>query len=254
MYADVLAGRTHQEDVWLSLYADNAPQKSIHATLQLQKNATEGSSGVELTHTKGAKGSLQVTQRASSTSGPRKPRDLVVLTSSTSASSTRPTKLQNQPTLAEPVTLRLPVLSRSALIKGNRSKQALERGGGGSISGFDVSPQGSHFIVAGEDGEALLATLPAWVAEGKDGEPHETTATSAVTTTTTTELTVEERAQQRMRELQRKKEEQKQVPLKGHLGDLRAAKFFPSGQGESLAVLQMALPSPGDDDSLHYEC
>ena len=39
VHADVAAGRVQGEDVWLSLYSENAPEKSVHATLRLGSTA-----------------------------------------------------------------------------------------------------------------------------------------------------------------------------------------------------------------------
>lgn len=56
VYSDVLSNRVAAENVWLSVYSDNAPQKSIHASLLLQqkeKDRVEEEDQVVMELTKG---------------------------------------------------------------------------------------------------------------------------------------------------------------------------------------------------------
>jgi hypothetical protein len=139
---------------------------------------------------------------------------------------TSPTVAQNSPSLPSSVRLRLPVYTPSTLLKGRRSQKAIESGGGGQISAFDVSPDGTKLVAGGEDGECIVAGLPGWI-RGEEGD--EGGAANAMEA----ELSVEEKAQRRIRALEKKRLTSLRLPLTGHVGDVQAASFLPS----SLVIL-----------------
>ncbi|CAO1623322.1 unnamed protein product [Sympodiomycopsis kandeliae] len=209
VHSDILSNKVTAENVWLSVYSDNAPQKSIHATLVLRAKEKDNVAEQDQVVTEVTKGGnlLKLISQASD-----QVSDLTVQTTSApSSSSLSPITLQNGPTLP-PTTLRIPIETRTALLKGRRSERALESGGGGQISAFDISPDGQYFIAGGEDGEAVIGQQQ--LRSRSDSKED------------TTSLTIEEKAQRRMQSLQ----SSRLTPLKGHLGDIRCAKFFPSGQ------------------------
>lgn len=134
---------------------------------------------------------------------------------------TSPTVAQNSPSLPASVRLRLPVHTPSTLLKGRRSQRAIESGGGGQISAFDVSPDGTKLVAGGEDGECIVAGLPGWI-RGEEGEEGEAAKS------TEAELSVEEKAQRRIRALEKKRLASLRLRLTGHVGDVQAASFLPS--------------------------
>ncbi|CAO1624196.1 unnamed protein product [Parajaminaea phylloscopi] len=238
VFEDVATRKIISEEAWLSVYAENAPQKSIHATLQLSSVAGDDertSDRVNVQHTKGGQSILRVKQHdgdGAVAASHSNARDLLLETNSTNAAATRPDKLQNAPTLSHPVRLRLPSRTRSAVLKGNRSLGAQARGAGGTISAFDVSPDGSKFVAGGEDGEVVVGELPLPAPPGaRSPQPASSAATQSI----------EARARARMAENEERRRQTASVPLKGHLGDLRSAQFFPSGQVVLTAASDLTL-------------
>lgn len=239
VYSDIATDAVAAENVWLSVYADNAPSKSIHATLTLaakEKNDPADPDEVACQLLKGGMGVLGMEEVQSTTQGSKgKGRDLRVWTGA-SVSAQSPTKLQNHPQIpsTQPITLRLPILSYSALLKGRRSERALERGGGGTIGALGISPQGSHFVIGGEDGEAVVGGLPSWLLTSRDepgGSEVEARGTNASQGGSDEAMeSVEERAQRRLKDVASRKAQSSRMGLLEHVGDVHSAKFFPSGQ------------------------
>ncbi|PWN18042.1 hypothetical protein BCV69DRAFT_314886 [Microstroma glucosiphilum] len=226
VYADILESKVAAENVWLSVYADNAPQKSIHATLTLaakEKNDPSAQDEVQLENIRGQRNLLIKEEKARALSGREGHAvpDLSISTSSSSMVATSPTVAQNSPSLPTSVRLRLPVHTPATLLKGRRSQRAIESGGGGQISAFDVSPDGTKLVAGGEDGECVVAGLPGWI-RGEAGEDGENTHSVGI------ELAVEEKAQRRIRALEKKRLASLRLPLTGHVGDVQAASFLPS--------------------------
>lgn len=220
VHADVLSGSVTAEDVFLSFYADNAPQKSIHATLRLMQGPEEAP--VDLEVVKGGVGLVAIEEV-----GAEQPRDLSVTTKAHAAAKhppTSPIHLQNGPVLDQGVRLRLPRITRSRLLQGTRSQTALDRGAGGTISAFDVAAgesEGSYrFVVAGEEGECRVGGFAMATSSSGSGSAGDAAMES-----------VEERAQRRMAE-KMASQGAKPVDVKGHVGDVQKARFFPSGKGE----------------------
>lgn len=81
--------------------------------------------------------------------------------------------------------------------------------------GYNDAESLSHFVAGGEDGQVVLGGLP-----------RPSSSSSSNTSTDESQMTIEEKAQHRIK----LKAQQQRIPLKGHLGDVRSARFFPSGQ------------------------
>lgn len=238
VHADISSGSVSAEDVFLSVYAENAPSKSLHATLRLSQREgdTSPSPPIDLELIKGGKGLLSVKEAeegGESEKGTAK--DLLVSTPGASTSAHPPTSplyLQNSPHLpSHGVLLRLPCVTLPRLLKGTRSQAALDRGAGGSISAFDVAASddddesgGYSFVVAGEEAECRLGSLvlPQKRAQSSTGSGRGDAMES-----------VQEKAQRRIAEKRAAAATQlKMVDVKGHVGDVTCARFFPSGKGE----------------------
>lgn len=72
VYADILDGKVAAENVWLSVYAENAPSKSIHATLTLaakEKADPSNDDEVRLENIKGQRSLVIKEEKAKALSG-----------------------------------------------------------------------------------------------------------------------------------------------------------------------------------------
>lgn len=137
------------------------------------------------------------------------------------STSTNPSSLANEiaSSIHIPSTIiRIPKRRLGPLVKGSLG-----------VTAFDISPdQVGRYVVGGSDGQAYVGSL------GIGGDTtHEEEEEAAAAAEEEAGLdSVERLARQRMRARLRERDEQKKTPLKGHVGDIRSVKFFPSGQGE----------------------
>lgn len=89
------------------------------------------------------------------------------------------------------------------------------------IQAMDLSPTANElYVVGGGDGELLVGTLPGAVST----QPNDRMDVDGAE--------IEQRAQRRMAQIAAEREAQKTLSLTGHVGDIRSARFFPSGEGE----------------------
>ena len=115
-------------------------------------------------------------------------------------------------TITLPATImRIPKKTMGPLVKGSLG-----------VTAFDISPdQMGRYVVGGADGQSHIGSLGV----GGESEASESKVEAGIDE-------IERLARRRMKERERERERQGKTYLKGHVGDVRSAKFFPSGQGE----------------------
>lgn len=145
--------------------------------------------------------------------------DLIV--ASTSSSASREVKQHNTTISLPPTLVRIPRKSIGPIVKGSFG-----------VTAFDISPdQAGRYVAGGSDGQLHIGSLGIG-GEAEDGDAEEESGLNDT----------ERLAQRRMKERQREAERRKQTPLRGHVGDIRSARFFPSGEGEmNRALLSLLL-------------
>jgi hypothetical protein len=145
-------------------------------------------------------------------------KDLII------ASTSRTTALTSSSNLAKELTstitipettIRIPKKTTGSLIKGSLG-----------ITAFDISPdRAGRYVAGGADGQAHIGSLGVGgQGETSEGEDEDELGGDDV----------ERLARRRMRKREKERVAQGKVHLKGHVGDLRSASFFPSGQGECM--------------------
>jgi hypothetical protein len=91
------------------------------------------------------------------------------------------------------------------------------------VTAFDISPdQAGRYVAGGSDGQVHIGNL------GISGDSEESDNDLEPDLDD-----IERLARRRMRKREKERERQSKTYLKGHVGDVRSAQFFPSGQGES---------------------
>lgn len=108
------------------------------------------------------------------------------------------------------------------------------------IQAFDVSPTNDLYVAGGNDGELVVGTLP-----GLAPAVEEAAIVGA--------SDIEQRARHRMAQLAAEHEARQSLNLTGHLGDVRSARFFPSGEGMFWAPIVAGLTcSSNSHDEFRY--
>ena len=188
------------ERPWISVYCDNAPHASIHAKLSITSNVQERSKAdVEVEE------SFSQLLRVGKVEG--KELDLSVATTSQQGGLLA-NKLYANISLPQ-IYLRLP----------QRTKESLATGAAG-VTAFDIAQTSEgHYVVGGQDGQAHIGRLLGGQSFNQDASA-------------TRSDDVEARAQRRMQQRLEEQKVNRRIALKGHVGDIRSARFFPSGQGE----------------------
>jgi hypothetical protein len=138
-----------------------------------------------------------------------------------------------------PTVLRLPKRTKGPLVKGVAG-----------VTAFDVArtPDG-HYVAGGEDGQAHIGRLHGGYkaeieADGMQGDD------------------IEARAQRRIQLKLAEHAAKTKVTLTGHVGDVRSARFFPSGQGEDRCddgrcergLIVELSPCSDPDDVIRLHC
>lgn len=89
------------------------------------------------------------------------------------------------------------------------------------VTAFDLA--GNRYVAGGSDGQVYIGYIDAGVDTQSEEMEREGYAND-----------IERLAQSRIRNREREIRTQSKTQLKGHVGDIRSARFFPSGQGMSI--------------------
>jgi hypothetical protein len=131
---------------------------------------------------------------------------------STSSSASHEAKKLSASITVPPTRVRIPRKNTGPLVKGSFG-----------VTAFDISPdQAGRYVAGGADGQLHVGNLGI----GGDTEEHEVDDDSGLSD-------IDRLAQRRIRKRQREDDRKKKTALRGHVGDIRSARFFPSGEGET---------------------
>ncbi|KAN0064526.1 hypothetical protein ACQY0O_002154 [Thecaphora frezii] len=258
VFTDISSSTVSTEKVWLSVYSANAPSGSIHAKLDLHAAPTPSSSttttattatvaeqqrkekaevqgGVKVASISGGEGDQLAVERVAGSA-------LDLLVSAGSAPS--PTSGQEsfdvqcsaralRPSISLPPTyVRLPKRSVERVLPASKAGHINQNFTAyPNIEAFDVSPTDNGLYVAGgEDGTLVVGSLldssdVLAVADTLEDEEKE-----ALQGRHGEERRVEALASLRIKEKEQREKRDRRIHLKGHVGDIRSARFFPSGQ------------------------
>ena len=216
---DLSSGTIPAERIWLSLYAANSPSGSIHSKLSLVSSFSSPAEGsFSISSVSGGEADGLSVQRVD------RSLDLLVSTSVPSSTETRNARSLQPAVRVSPTHVRFPtrtvekVLPQSSTAKVNDNYTAQT-----AIEAFDVSPtQNALYVAGGSDGALVVGTLADPQADG-GADPEEE---EALRGSRGQEHRIEALAAQRMRQ----REREKKIKLAGHVGDIRSARFFPSGE------------------------
>ncbi|EPQ29308.1 uncharacterized protein PFL1_03063 [Pseudozyma flocculosa PF-1] len=241
VFGDIASSTVSTEKVWLSAYSANAPSGSIHAKLDLHatpvsdaaEEDAETQGGVRIDSvTGGERDDLRV-QRV-------KGSQLDLLVSSGTAGQQHPDRHDHQrsarvlqPAIALPPThLRLPKRSIGKVLPASRTGQINQNFTAyPNIEAFDVSAtQNGLFVAGGEEGALVVGNLidsseMLSVMDSLEDEDKE-----ALQGRHGEEKRIEALASLKIKEREERSRREKKVYLKGHVGDVRSARFFPSGE------------------------
>ncbi|PWN33357.1 WD40 repeat-like protein [Meira miltonrushii] len=200
VYTDVSQGLHTAERAWLSVYCMNAPKASIHAKLMLTHNRDAANGGVDVDLESSSKSQLSIRRAEESR------LDFSVASTSKNGSLMANT---TKASITLPETrIRIPKRTLGPIVKGSIG-----------VSAFDISDAGNDLYVAGgADGQAHIGRL----GTGSEARPAGTSAVGSDDIETIAQRRMQERAEQRSIT--------SKTYLKGHVGDIRSAKFFPSGE------------------------
>lgn len=199
IHTDVSQGLHSVDKAWLSVYCLNAPAASIHTKILL--TAGEGSS-VHAELDKPSAGSLALGKSAGDQN--------IDLSVSTNASQWRPSNIRERKAFISVPQTRLRVPRRTV---GPLVRTSL------GVTAFDSSPTDNClYVVGGSDGQAHIGRL---YDSGALNDRNEESSQDSL----------EALAQSRMQKYASAHQSQSRVYLKGHKGDIRSSKFFPSGEG-----------------------
>jgi proteasomal ATPase-associated factor 1 len=133
-----------------------------------------------------------------------------LLVASTSSSASHEAKKHNTSISLAPTLVRIPKKTIGPLVKGSFG-----------VTAFDISPdQIGRYVVGGADGQLLVGSLG--IGGDNTDEQYDEQEPDL--------SDIDRLAQRRMREKQREVDRQKRTPLQGHVGDIRSARFFSSGE------------------------
>ncbi|KDN53219.1 hypothetical protein K437DRAFT_271738 [Tilletiaria anomala UBC 951] len=226
-FADVSQSILPQETAWVSIYAQNAPNASVHGKLLLEPCVakTRGSAeeqrntagGVALTVKDGEFAIERVTGSYA---------DFTVRTpkgndgSMTNLQDRSARKRSNQ-IHAGPTKVRFSRRHIQTCIK--------TRAG---ISALDISPISNNLYVVGGDDGALYVGRTNQGDRCSENVLPQDDSTRAITTGEPLDEgeRIEKLAQAKMAARQAQTERERVLPLTGHVGDVRSARFFPSGE------------------------
>lgn len=218
VFADVSQALLPQETAWLSIYAGNAPNASVHAKLLLEPCVEEKSGGEQ--QARDTQGGVRVGVHDGDVAVQRIPgsyTDLLVRSPArerTTSSAYRSSRKRIATIQAGPTAVRFSKKTIQTPLKTRIG-----------ISAFDVSTTGNNLYAAGgEDGKLFVGSTTSGDAlepsnekgHGADGNEDER---------------IERLAQARMAQRRREAERDKVLKLNGHVGDIRSVRFFPSGEG-----------------------
>ncbi|PWN51288.1 WD40 repeat-like protein [Violaceomyces palustris] len=238
VFSDVSSLSVPPENIWLSLYSSNAPSASIHSKLLL--TPCKEQLDAQTQPTLETQGGINLEKSTSDNLSVRRVKgshlDLLVSTAASStlkASPSTPYRKLHAQISIPPTYIRFPKRSIDKVLPSKSHLQTLYPNANltyPTISAFDISPTDNGFFVAGgEDGFLVVGNM---------GEPNQGTSASDLSEEQSRALDgelgqerrIEVMAEIRIKERKEISERDKRVYLKGHVGDIRSAKFFPSGQ------------------------
>lgn len=231
VYADVSQSLVELEKAWISAYCAGVPSGSRHGKLILSSSSAAPSSSTTTTTTiEGSRnrGGVEVELLRDEEAGLKVERvddslmDLVV--STPSGSRTKYEVGSGSSSDAQPAEGIELAPTRLRIARRTLGPDLVQ--GALGITALDVHENGQRFVVGGPDGQAFTASTT--TEEGDEqGAQEKPMAIDGG-------LSIEEVAEQRMRLRQRQSQRSAKVHLKGHVGDVRSAKFLAGGQGKKL--------------------
>ncbi|PWN46313.1 WD40 repeat-like protein [Ceraceosorus guamensis] len=217
VFDEIASASIATDKVWLSLYALNAPSSSIHARVWLEpckpasaeqantEEGTERAAGVRIAKVDGKVTVKRV--KGSST-------DLLVSTTSSELNSSTSARTAQSQVLYAPTLLRAPRKDFGSIIRGHEGATALDVASSTAVPGLE------RYVAGGADGALRIGVLDV----PKEDETIDESVKGA-----DEQGEIEKLAQRRIRERARQLQREQVIPCKGHVGDIRSAQFFPSG-------------------------